>query len=98
MMNKLVARYTSTQDGTVVLSGFADTGEPITPRTLPGTAGAFALAALINGAKGAVDEDTYNFTPLFVMYDGKELQVSSFELTADVDDEGDLTNLKVVLS
>jgi hypothetical protein len=98
MMNKMVARYTNTQDGTVVLSGFSITGESISPQEMPGTAGAFALAAVINGAKDAITEDAYLFTPLFVMYDGKELQVTSFEVTADADDEGNLTNLKVVLS
>jgi hypothetical protein len=98
MMKKLAARYTSTQDGTVVLSGFSELGKPVAPSELRGTAGAFALAALINAFKDAVDEDTYSFTPIFVMYDGKELQVTSFELTADADDEGDLTNLKVALS
>jgi hypothetical protein len=65
---------------------------------LRGTAGAFALAALINSFKHDVDEDTYAFTPIFVMYDGKELQVTSFEVTADVDAGGVTTNLKVVLS
>jgi hypothetical protein len=98
MMNKLVQRFESTQDGTVVFAGVADDGSPVGPMEVPGTAGAFALAAAINGAKGAVDEDIYKFTPIFVMYDGKELQVTSFEVTADADDEGNLTNLKVVLS
>jgi hypothetical protein len=98
MMNKLVQRFESTQDGTVIFSGVADDGSSVGPKEIPGTAGAFALAAVINGTKGAVDEDTYKFTPVFVMYDGKELQVSSFEVTTDCDDEGNLTNLKVVLS
>jgi hypothetical protein len=98
MMNKLVQRFESTQDGTVVFSGVADDGSPVTPKEIPGTAGAFALAAVLNGVKDAVALDAYQFTPLFVMYDGKELQVSSFEVTAEADDEGNLTNLKVVLS
>jgi hypothetical protein len=98
MMNKMVARYTNTQDGTVVFSGFIETGEPIAPTEMAGTSGAFALADMLDSAKDAITEDAYLFTPIFVMYDGKELQVTSFEVTADADDEGNLNNLKVVLS
>jgi hypothetical protein len=98
MMFKAIATYTNTQDGTVRVSGATSEGLLSKPMETPGTAGAFLLAEVIMSMGDYLDEDTCRFTPIFVLYDGKELQVTSFEVSTDSDDEGNLTNLKVVLS
>lgn len=97
-MAKTILNVKNTQEVTVILSGASDNGNPVVPREIQGTAGAYALTATLTGMAHQITRDAYLFTPIFVMYDGKELQVTSFEVTADIDDDGEATNLKVVLS
>lgn len=96
-MDKMTIKCKNTQDGTVESSVTVGDSQ-VHEFRVQGTAGAYVLASLIYFFEDKINTDAYLFTPIFVMYDGKELQVTSFEVTADIDDNGDATNLKVVLS